>query len=224
MPSWRMLADERTGLYSPVALRLIDEITGRAPVGWVRPRLDASDGAGGWRETDIKAVISPAGVVAYPGLERRAEVLGQPPRRYRVRIEAQFYLPLFRAAQDAVEFDAYPYNDVTPPQNLSQILATQPQGVILTPAPHYRFPGHIPLLRGDVQDTAGATVPDVLVTEGTRERVVTDSRGTFALPLRWATSGTAPIIDATDLRSGRTGTISIQFPQDLRTSQTITIA
>src|SRR5688572_20007313 len=104
MRRWRTLADARTALYSPIALRLIDEITGRVPVGWVRPWLDASDGSGGWRETNINAVISPAGVVTYPALERRAEVLGQLPRRYRVRIEAQFYLPLFRAAQDAVEF------------------------------------------------------------------------------------------------------------------------
>ena len=74
-----------------------------------------------------------------------------------------------------------------------------------------------------MQDTAGGTVPDVLVTEGTRERVVTDSRGTFALPLRWVASGTTLVVDATDQRNGRIGTITINFPQDLRTSQTITI-
>jgi hypothetical protein len=224
MPGWRTQPDERARLHSPIGLRLIDEITGRAPVGWVRTLLDASDGAGGWRDTDLQAVISPAGVVTYPALERRAEVLGQPARKYRVRIEAQFYVPLFRATQDAVEFDAFPYNHVTPPQNLSQIAATQPQDVVLTPAPHYRFPSHIRLLRGEVVDGAGVPVPDVLVTEGTRERVLTDSRGTFALPLRWVASGATPVIDATDQRNGRTGTITINFPQDLRTSQTITIA
>lgn len=221
--SWHTLPDERMELYSPIGLRPIDEITGRVPIGWIRPYLDVSDGAGGWRKTDIQAVVTPGGVITYPGLERRSDPAGQP-RKYRVRIEAEVYLPLYRAMQDAVEFDAFPYNDTNPPQNFAQIRTTQPQDLILTPLPHYQFPGHIPLLRGEVRDAAGAAVPDVMVTEGTRERVVTDSRGTFALPLRWVAANTQTTIDATDQRTGRTGSITIQFPQDLRTSQTITIA
>lgn len=223
MRRWRTLTDERIELYSPIGLRLIDELTGRMPVGPIRVTLDVSDGTGGWRTTDIKATVSPNGTITYPRLGRQATVDG-PPRRYRIRIEAEVYVPLYRATQDAIEFDTHPYNDANPPRNLAQIRVTQPQDLILTPMPHYQFPGHVPVLRGVVRDAAGKAVADAMVTDGIRERVVTDSRGTFALPLRWATSNPPLTIDASDQRAGRTGSITIQFPQDLRISQTITIA
>lgn len=224
MKRWRTLPDERLELYSPIGLKPIDETTGRTPIGWVHCYLDLSDSAGAWRNTSITAALSLGGIITYPGLERRASVIGQPPRRYRIRIEAQLYAPLYRSTQDAIEFDAYPYNDANPPQNFLQIKATQPQDLILTPLPHYPFPGHVPVLRGVVRDTTGIAVANALVAHGGNERVLTDSRGTFALPLRWAKSNPEPQIDAADHRTGRTGTITIQFPQDLRTSQTITVA
>jgi hypothetical protein len=210
-------------LYSPIGLKPIDDVTGGAPIGWVRSLLDVSDGAGGWRKGDIDAVMTPSGVITFPGLERRTDASG-PPRKYRLRVEAEVYLPLYRATQDAIEFDAYPYNDASPPQNLAQIRASQPQDLILTPMPHYQFPGHVPVLRGQVEDSSGAAVRDAVVTLGMSERVLTDARGTFALPLRWVAPNTQASIDAVDQRTGRTGTITIQFPQDLRTSQTITVA
>jgi hypothetical protein len=219
---WRTLSDERTELYSPIGLRVVDEITGEGPIGWIRSYLEASDGAGGWRKTDVPAVFTLSGVITYPALERSADPL-LPPRRYRVRVEAEFYLPLYRATRDAVEFDAFPYDDLHPPQNFSQIKATQPRNLILTPQPHYPFPGHIPVVRGIVKDPAGVSVSDATVSQGGKERVLTDSGGHFALPLRWAATNTQVIIDATDQRSNLAGSITIQFPQDLKKSQTIVV-
>jgi hypothetical protein len=131
MRTWRTLLGERLELYSPIGLRLIDAFTGAAPIGQIRPFLDVSDGSGGWRPTEIKAVRTPSHVLIYPGLERRAEVIGQPPRRYRVQIEAEGYRPFYRMTLEGrrfngppfyretatgIEFDAFPYNDMTPPQ------------------------------------------------------------------------------------------------------------
>ena len=223
MRRWRTLPDERTELYSPIGLRPVDDVTGGAPIGSIRPLLDVSDGAGGWQQTDIRAVFTAGGVIAFPGLERRADA-ADPARKYRVRIEAEVYVPLYRETQDGIEFDAYPYNEADAPQNLAQIQATQPRDLILAPMPHYPFPGHVPVLRGEVQDASGVAVADATVTQGLSERVLTDARGAFALPLRWVVPNTQVTVDAVHQRTGRTGTITIQFPQDLRTSQTITVA
>jgi hypothetical protein len=220
---WRTLPDERMELYSPIGLKPIDEFTGRAAIGTIRYLLDILESPGVWRETDTKPVVTWGGVVTYPRLERCAEPGGQP-RKYRVRVEAEFYRPFYRATADGIEFDAYSYSNTTPPQNLNQIRVSQPKSLILTPLPQYPFPGHVPVLRGAVNDAAGKPVGDVTVSEGTRERVVTDARGVFALPLRWVGSNAQVNIDATDQRKGRSGSITIQLPQDLATSHTISIS
>jgi hypothetical protein len=93
----------------------------------------------------------------------------------------------------------------------------------LLPAPNYPFASHIPVLRGVVVDAAGNPVPNAYVTQGSNERALTDARGTFALPLRWVQANTAVPIDATDQRTGRSGSISIQIPGALNSSQKIPI-
>jgi hypothetical protein len=103
-------------LYSPIGVRPMVEMTGLRRRGKVRAALDISDSSGGWRRTGIQAVVTMGGVIAYPGLERRAEVAGQPPRRYRIRLEADLYRPSYRASSEAIAFDAYHYNDANPPQ------------------------------------------------------------------------------------------------------------
>lgn len=223
MLRWHTLGDERMALYSPIGLKPVDRVTGGAPIGWLHVYLEVDDGTGGWRRRDVEAVMSPGSVISYPGLGRRAAP-GGAMRRHRVRVETQFYVPLYRATQDAIEFDVFPYDDVDPPQNLAAIRAHQPSELVLAPSPQYAFSSHVPVLRGLVRDAAGAAVPDVLVADGTREQAVTDARGAFALPLRWARSNPAPVIKATDQRGGRAGSVTIQFPQDLRTSQTIIVA
>jgi hypothetical protein len=146
-------------------------------------------------------------------------VVGRPARRFRIRLTADFYQPLYRASSEGIEFDAFPFNDANPPQ----VIASQIQDAFLTPATNYPFQAHIPVLRGDVRDASGVRVADVLVMEGARERVLTDERGAFALPLRWAPKNGAVAINATDQRNNRAGAININVPADLRNNHTIVI-
>lgn len=219
MIKFTMLAGEAATTYSPIGLRLVDEFTGDGPLGRVRVLLDRRDDLGLWRATDIKPVTTPGGVLTYPGLERRREPSGQPARRYRVRLDADFYRAFYRSQFDGVEFDAFPFNDTTPPQ----VVAAMPQDELLVPSSAYQFPTHVRVLRGAVVDIAGRPVADVIVSQGGLERVLTDERGAFALPLRWAQEGVPLPVDAIDQRTGRTGMKSVTLPQDLGMNQQITI-
>jgi hypothetical protein len=219
MMTFRLLAGETAMLYSPLGLRLVDEFTGNSPLGPVRAFLDRRDDAGVWRATGISSVTTPGGVLTYPGLERRREPAGQPARRYRVRIEADLYRAFYRAQFDGREFDAFPFNDTTPPSTV----AAMPQEELLVPSSSYPFPTHVRVLRGSVVDAAGDPVADVIVSQGGLERVLTDERGAFALPLRWAQEGVPLPVDAIDQRTGRTGMKNVTLPQDLGSNQEITI-
>ena len=217
------LPGERSLLFSPIGLRLQDDITGSGPFGPVRAFLDRQDPAGNWQETGIKAVMTPSGYVTYPGLERRGELSGGP-RRYRCRLEAVFYEPLYRAQVDGIEFDAFPYNDSNPPANFPPPPNLPlPQDVVLTPSSGYPFPAHVPVLRGRTVDINGDVVADVVVSQGIQERVLTNRQGAFALPLRWVVPNVQIFIDATHPRTGRTGTIPITIPQDLGQNHDIQI-
>lgn len=218
MMPYRVLAGETRLLYSPIGLRLVDEFTGAGPLGRVRAMLDRQNDAGDWQKTDVRPVVTSSGVLTYPGLERRAEPASLPPRRYRVRIEADFYRPFYGALLEGIEFDAFPYNDTTPPATV----ATMPQTELLMPSSAYPFQPHVRVLRGVVMH-AGAPVANVLVSQGGLERVLTDERGTYALPLRWATEGLPFLVDALDQRTGQTGAKPITLPHDLGMSQEIII-
>jgi len=211
---------ESTKLYSPIGLRLVDDFTGAGPQGRVDVFLDARDASGGWSATGIAAVKTLSGIVSYPGLERHAVVTGLPSRHYRVRLVAEFYVPLYQRNLDGIEFDAFPYNDEHPPSTVN--MGTQ--DAVLTPAPNYRIEDHVAVLRGVVTDASNKSVPNALVTQGSKERVLTDSRGTFALPLRWVAANTPVPVDAVDERTGRTGTVTIQLPGSLSKSQKIQIS
>lgn len=220
MISWHPLPGETTELYSPVGLRLVDELTGTAPLGKTEALLEVRDLGGSWRATDIRDTRSLSGIVCYPGLERHASTAGVGSRHYRVRIVAEFYVPLYRRNSEGIEFDAFPYNDTNAPQ----VIVRLPQDAVLTPGPNYPFETHVPVLRGKVVDNTGAVVPDAVVTQGVRERVLTDRRGTFALPLRWVPENTPTAIDAADERTARVGTINVQVPDALGRNQTIQIS
>lgn len=228
MISWRTLPDEKLSLYSPIGLRLIDDFTGRPPIGQVDAYLDASDGAGGWRPTEVKATRTLSGQIAYPRLERRANVVGVFPKRYRVRIRAEFYKPLYELNADGIEFDAFPYNDANPPMdyrlNPPLLITPRSQDVRLLPAVNYPFPTYVRVLRGKIVNAAGSEVVNAEVTRGNTERAASGERGAFALPLRTTPNNSVVPIDANDLRTGQTGTINVTLPQALRTSQTITIS
>jgi hypothetical protein len=217
VPGWRELGSERIALYSPIGLRLIDDFTTRAPLGRVTVRLERQVSATSWASTDIKAVITPSNVVTWPGLGRRREPQLAPVRRYRAKVTADLYQPDYLQSVDGVEFDAPPWDDDNPPAPVTM----GPQDVYLLPSTGYDFPTWVRVLRGVVEDAAGEPVPNALVRQAAVERVLTDARGAFSLPLRWATSGL--VVDAIDARTARSGTHSLNLPADLQSSLTITI-
>ena len=82
--TWRVIDGARRKLYGQIGLRLIDELTGRGPLGRVSSNLFIENGAGGWRKTNIKPVLTSRGVLAFTRLESPVSlVVGQPARRYR---------------------------------------------------------------------------------------------------------------------------------------------
>jgi hypothetical protein len=219
--TWLPTVEETTQLFSPIGLRLIDDLTGKAPQGRVQVFLDAKDPYGNWLATGIKAVITAGGVLIYPGLERHANVTGLPARRYRVRLKAELYVPLYRRNADGIEVDAFPYNDTHAPAMVKKL----PDDTILTPAPNYPFQDHIPVLHGIVEDTGGKPVADAMVTQGIKERVLTDGRGTFSLPLRWIKPNVNFVVDVANERNGQTGTTpNLKLPDALSTIVTIQIS
>lgn len=220
MSGWHLLAGDRTELYSPLGLRLIDVVTGQAPIGRITPALDRQDPVTlAWQSTDRRAVITPSQTITYPGLGRRRNPVGLPAERYRVRIDAEFYRPAFLAQVDGLEFLVFPYDDANPPQ----IITASAQDTSLLPGPAYPFLPLVPVVRGVVLHN-GALVENVEVTQGVNlEKTLTDARGVFALPLRQVAVNTPTAIDATDLRTGHTGTLTVTLPAALAQSQTITI-
>jgi len=216
MRTWRLLPGERSQLYSPIGLRLLDEMTGGPPIGRTEAFLDVKEGAA-WRSTEIQAARTAGGVIAYPGLERRADVTG-PPRHYRVRIAAELYRPLYLITHEGIELDAFPWNDTNPPAKT----AHEPREVKLAPAPNYPFPAHVPVLRGMVVDGGQVSVANAEVMYVNLERVLSDERGEFALPLRFAPLNVPVTIDA--LRGGLQGSINVTLPAALGKSQTISIS
>jgi hypothetical protein len=209
-------------LYCPLGLLLIDDFTGDAPLGQVEGRLDISDGAGGWLATRRRSVRTSSGVLAYPGLERRADPTGVAPVRYRARVHAELYRPLYPpkiggGLAGGVEFDAPAWSEATPPAPMT----TAPRTLVLLPASSYPFPSHVRVLHGRVL-RAGQGVEDVLVGYSTTERVLTDRRGAFSLPLRWPLPSAAIAIDATP-PSGPGVSVNATLPGALASSLTITL-
>lgn len=218
MRTWRPLPGEERLLYSPIGLRLVDDLTGERPLGAVRAILDVQDGAE-WRETPVRPVLTASDVLIYPGLGRSVDT-SVPALHYRVRLESRVYRPSYRATDDGVEFDAPPFDDTHPPVPVTRT----PVDAVLLPATAYPFEPHLAVLRGVVEDGGGVPVADALVQEGLRERVLTDERGTFSLPLRWVAPGVATTINAIDHRGGRSGSINVTLPGALAQSQTITVS
>src|SRR5207237_6863565 len=108
---WRELGSERTSLYSPSGLRVVDDFTGKPPVGRVSAKLDLRVGAGLWAPTGIEAVVTPSSTFTWPGLGRAGDPSSAPTRRYRARFLANQYRPAYLQNADGIEFDAPPWND-----------------------------------------------------------------------------------------------------------------
>jgi hypothetical protein len=219
MRTWRTLPNEKSVLYSPIGLLPVDDLTGRLPVGNVRAFLDAQEAGGTWRATDVRAVVTHGGVITYPALGRRRAPLAQPPAHYRVRLEADHYIPSYRRDQDGIEFDAFAYDDGNPPHSAPDM----PDPLVLVPAPSYPFAAHLLVLRGVVIDAGGSPVRDAEVSIGATRRTLSDARGCFALATVRPAAPTSIQVDAADLRTGRVGGAAVPFPPGLVTNIQITI-
>jgi hypothetical protein len=216
---WRTAPGERRSLFRPVGLRLVDLLTGGQPIGRLRAEVDVL-AAGAWLPAGKPVVLTPAAIVTVPDLERTAHPGPGVPRRYRLRVSADFYRPLYQVLVDGIEFDAFPYNDDVAPLSYARA-ATE---AYLLPSASYPFPPHVRVLHGAVVDTAGAPVEDAIVVDPGSERAATDARGAFALPLRTALNGTPIAISASHPRSGRTGSVQVTLPADLGRSQLIQVS
>jgi hypothetical protein len=213
--------DGRKLTISPVGFRLIDELTGTSPLGTISCALDAMTAGGAWAPSSVVASRNAAGIVIFPDLGRTARrgLSGAIPLRFRARFAADLYIPFFTAMQDGLEFTASPFNDEEPPPGLTGI----PQDVMLVPDVTYPFTPEIRVLRGQVRDAAGP-VARVEVSHTVSERVVTDARGGFALPLRQVPLAGNVTIDAIDHRTGRAASITVTLPDALETSRIISIS
>ena len=239
MTKWSRLPGEGLEMYSPIGLIPTDFFTTKEPLGRIKVMLDVRENGGPWRLTDIKDIRTASGVIAYPGLGRSAEV-GPVPRRYRVRVESEFYLPLYTKTAggtlEGIEFDGFAYNDALPPENYPKQAADFPayletvlRKLWLVPSPNYAFPSHVQVLHGTVVDgNTAQPVSGAEVTWGNRETALTDNKGAFGLPLRvkQADHLTEPQkIDASDRQTTpRLGMKEIIIPEAVGTNLTITIS
>lgn len=159
----------RSALYSPVWLVPFDDHARRVRSAGVEARLDRFDDEGGWLPLDDRAVRTPSGHFAFPGLGRRAEPWAARPERHRVRFEAAGYQPLypadgepFSAALVGVEFLVYPYDNTNPPA-----VEASPRLVRLLPGVAFAYPPGVRTVRGVVLDAATrAPVANALVEAG----------------------------------------------------------
>jgi hypothetical protein len=214
---WYPVATRLT--YSPVGFRLIDDITGREPIGAITCSVLIQDASSQWHPTDLQPVRSASGILIFPGLGRASFPATTQPRSYRAVLAAEFYRPYYAAQQDGLDFKDIPYNDDQPIQNPVGIS----QDVVLVPATNYPFPAYVRVLRGIVRDASGKPVSNVEVHRGNNERVLSDERGAYALPLRLDPNNTPIPIDAVDHRTARTGQITVTLPADLAKNQVITL-
>ncbi|MEZ6134627.1 MAG: carboxypeptidase-like regulatory domain-containing protein [Pirellulaceae bacterium] len=218
--TWKSVPTEQRLLYSQIAIQLVDDFTSLPPRYPVRAGLEFQDASAQWRQVERQPTITSSGIICFPKLGRSASFATAPVVQYRVSLQSDYYRPEYLRAIDGLEFSVHPYDDANPPA----VIPMHPQNALLLPAANYPFPSHVRVLRGVVQDTMSAPVAHVEVSEGTSERVLTDARGTFSLPLRWPAFNAAITVDAVDHRTGRSDTLNINLPGDLSLGHLFTIS
>lgn len=216
---WHPLVTEQWLLYSSIGLNLIDEFTGKPPKYPIYSDLEYQDTAGDWHPKEYNPVVTPSGIISYPALGRSTQVAIQPVLRHRILLRSKFYRPGYLLNSEGIEFDVHPYDDTIPPA----VIPTHPQTELMLPNINYAYENHVRIVRGLVQDNLGNPVANVEVSEGTRERTLTDERGAFSLPLRWPVSTAAVLLDALDHRTGRNDGITVNLPGDLTQGHLFTI-
>jgi hypothetical protein len=218
MTHWRVISADRRVSFCPVALDLRDEFTGSGAFGPITLALDLRSGPD-WIATDLQPSRNPGGVFLYTGLGRMLDPTALPTFRVRVRIEAAYYRPAFRATDDAIEFDVPTYNDAIPP--IASTLV--PEVVLMLPTAGYPYGGHVRRLFGRVLDPGGAPVADATVEADGVERVITGVSGAFTLPLRWQTATANVSVAVAHPRSGTSAAQIFTLPADLTGNHDITV-
>jgi hypothetical protein len=216
MTQWRIISTARRVTFCPVALDLRDEFTGRGAFGPISLRLDRQIGPD-WAPTDLQPARNSGGVFLYTGLGRMFDPAALPGFRIRVRIEAEYYRPAFGTTDDGIEFDVPTYNDTVPPL----VSPLVPEVVLMLPTTGYPFGGHMRRIHGRVLDPGGAPLADATVEADGVERVITDERGAFTLPLRWQTA--TANVNVAHLRSGQGAAQIFNLPADLTGNHDITV-
>jgi hypothetical protein len=224
---------EHTTLYAGLGVRLVDEYTQGPPLGRCEVLLDIDEGTG-WRQLDpriVRRVATPCGILWFPWRERVRDARGLPPRRYRVRVVADYYTPGYLYDAEGIEAPVDPYDDVTPPAN-----TPPPIEITLLPNASYPFDPGLPVLRGAVEDIYGDRVPYARVSwidptvppalPLVTDLVLSDDDGEFSLPMR-----RAPLLTQIDIHArrpppplpGKFRIRPVQLPDDLSTFLTMTI-
>ncbi|MCP3143400.1 carboxypeptidase-like regulatory domain-containing protein [Pyxidicoccus xibeiensis] len=204
--------------WSPISLAVQpwDHHTHGPPLAAPRLVLEREGPAGTWQRVRTPPVSTPSGILAWSGLEHRRFAQGVAPVRYRLTVDTELYVPAFRESRDDEPLQIQPYDDRGPPPP-----PAAPLRLLLYPSVAYPFEPRIPVLRGTVEDAQHRPVRDALLGHGPRERVLTDAKGAFALPLRQASPGTASI-HVSD-RQGRADIATITLPQSLTSAVTFTL-
>jgi hypothetical protein len=212
--------DGRRLTLSPIGFRLVDELTGIAPIGRTGCELDAAEGAG-WRASGIQPRRSLSGAVIFPGLGRTARrgLAGAAPLQFRARITAEFYIPHYQSTSDGIVFTAPLWNDEEVPPDLPPMT----MDVMLAPAPNMAFTTELRVLRGTVRGANGP-VAFAEVSRGLVDRTLTDERGEYALPLRQPPFAGPVTIDAVERRTLLAGHITVTLPGALGAGQPIVIS
>jgi len=215
-----LVGEETTLLFSSLGLQVIDSFLNSSPVAIFEVFIDRFDGAQ-WRVTTLKPIRTPSGILTLPGLGRRAVVLpGDPPERFRLRVESESYIPSYRRQHDGYEFLVPPYNDTNPPS----IPIINIGLLSLDPSAAYTYPADVRVLRGTVTEANGTPIRDAatIYAIGLVE-AMTDEDGHFALGLRRAPLTGQIAIDVHHDRTGRVRTINLALPAALQSNQVMVL-
>ena len=160
-----ILTGEQRTVTSPAWLIPVDDFRRVRSADGITAALDRWDGVT-WEPTDVVAVLTPGGVIVYPGLNFRPWPFEPQPQLYRCRLAAPGRYPLlhteagaFRSDLIGAVFVAYPHDHDHPPE-----LPAEPLVVPMLPGPAYPFPPGTRVVRGTVQDAVtGKPIANVLV-------------------------------------------------------------
>jgi hypothetical protein len=218
-PLQALLSPEHSLLCSPIGLQVIDSFTHTAPLSPFRVRVDVEVGTA-WLETLLRPTRTPSGMLTLPGLGRRANpTVNTAQQRYRLRIDADEYIPDYRRTTDGFGFQVPPYDDLNPPviPNANVLV------LALHPSPSYPYGGPVRVVHGRVREINRSPVRDAVVEFQGLDRAMTDERGEFAFGLRRAPAGGQIVLDVHHERSARSQSFTLQLPAALQANQVLTL-